>query len=337
MQTLTLSGNDGLLHLWCSYSLISQLDLAQAPNLEQLGIERSDFSYLDLSANAKLTDVLAGNNLLLAVRMGDASPAITLTGQRPVTVQLAEGQTTYDLNDLGVPLALDCISDVTGAQLTGSVLSGLQDGSVVTYRYTDGTADFTATLQFAVSNGWEEPLTLEDWTYGQPANTPHAQAEYGQPLYSYSATADGIFTEQVPDQAGTWYVKAVVPPTEGHAGLKAITEFHILKAQPDYTIPTGLTAVYGSTLATVDPGTGFVVAGHNYRTHFGALENLEPGDCVYFTDLEGNRFSYTVTSFQVLEEDAVEQMLSDEWDLTLFTCTYSGQTRFTVRCLLSDE
>ena len=257
LRTLTLSGNDGLLHLWCSYSLVSQLDLAQAPNLEQLGIERSDFSYLDLSANAKLTDVLAGNNLLLAVRMGDASPAITLTGQRPVTVQLAEGQTTYDLNDLGVPLALDCISDVTGAQLTGSVLSGLQDGSVVTYRYTDGTADFTATLQFSVSNGWEEPLTLEDWTYGQPANTPHAQAEYGQPLYSYSATADGIFTEQVPDQAGTWYVKAVVPPTEGHAGLEAITEFHILKAQPDYTIPTGLTAVYGSTLAAVDPGTGF--------------------------------------------------------------------------------
>lgn len=82
---------------------------------------------------------------------------------------------------------------------------------------------------------------------------------------------------------------------------------------------------------------GFVVAGHNYRTHFGALENLKTGDCVYFTDLEGNRFSYTVTSFQVLEEDAVEQMLSDEWDLTLFTCTYSGQTRFTVRCLLSDE
>ena len=29
----------------------------------------------------------------------------------------------------------------------------------------------------------------------------------------------------------------------------------------------------------------------------------------------------------------VEEMLSEEWDLTLFTCTYSGQTRFTVRCL----
>lgn len=258
LQTLTLSGNDGLLHLWCSYSQVSQLDLVQAPNLEQLGIERSDFTYLDLGGNEKLTDVLAGNNLLLAVHMGNASPAITLTGQRPVTVQLAAGQTTYDLANLGVPLSTDCISDVAGAQLTGSVLSGLQDGSVVTYRYTDGAADFTATLQFAVSNSWEEPLTLEDWTYGQPANIPHAQAEYGQPVYSYSATADGTFTDQVPDQAGTWYVKAVVPPTQDHAGLEAVTEFHILKAQPDYTIPAGLTAVYGSTLAEVDPGTGFV-------------------------------------------------------------------------------
>lgn len=257
LQTLTLSGNDALLDLWCSYSQVSRLDLAQAPNLEQLGIDRSDFTYLDLSNNTKLTNVMAGNNLLLAVHMGSASPAITLDGQRPVTVQLAAGQTTYDLTELGVPVSAECISEVTGAQLTGSVLSGLQDGSVVTYRYTDGTADFTATLQFEVTNGWVEPLTLEDWTFGQPANSPHAQAEYGQPLYSYSATADGTFTDQMPDQAGTWYVKAVVPPSDGHAGLTAVTEFHILKAQPPYTVPAGLTAVYGSTLAEVDPGTGF--------------------------------------------------------------------------------
>lgn len=291
LQTLTLSGNDALLDLWCSYSQVSQLDLAQAPNLEQLGIERSDLTYLDLSSNEKLANVMAGNNLLLAVHMGSAAPAIMLDGQRPVTVQLAAGQTTYDLTELGVPVSVDCISDVTGAQLTGSVLSGLQDGSVVTYRYTDGTADFTATLQFEVSNGWVEPLTLEDWTFGQPANSPHAQAEYGQPLYSYSATADGTFTDQMPDQAGTWYVKAVVPPSDGHAGLTAVTEFHILKAQPPYTVPAGLTAVYGSTLAEVDPGTGFTwqtpdqkVGDVGTRT-FAA--NYRPADQQNYTNVDG--------------------------------------------------
>lgn len=299
LQTLTLSGNDALLHLWCSYSLVSRLDLAQAPNLELLGIDRSDLTYLDLGGNEKITSVMASDNLLLAVHTGAGTPAMTLTGQRPVAVQLAAGQTTYDLTNLGVPLSLDCISDVTGARLTGSVLSGLQDGSVVTYRYTDGAANFTATLQFQVSNGWVEPLSLEDWTYGQPANTPHAQAEYGQPQYSYSAAVDGTFTDQVPAQAGTWYVKAVVPPSDGHAGLEAVTEFHILKAQPVCTTPTGLTAVYGSTLASVDPGAGFVwqtpdqkVGNVGTRTF---MADYYPDDPVNYASVEGLPIPLQVT------------------------------------------
>lgn len=79
--------------------------------------------------------------------------------------------------------------------------------------------------------------------------------------------------------------------------------------------------------------SGFVVAGHNYRTHFGSLNRLETGDPIYFTDMNGNGFVYHVAAVQVLGADGVEEMLSEEWDLTLFTCTYSGQTRFTVRCL----
>lgn len=79
--------------------------------------------------------------------------------------------------------------------------------------------------------------------------------------------------------------------------------------------------------------SGFVIAGHNYRTHFGSLSRLETGAPVYFTDVNGNRFTYHVVTFQVLEASDVEEMLSEEWDLSLFTCTYSGRTRLTVRCL----
>lgn len=78
---------------------------------------------------------------------------------------------------------------------------------------------------------------------------------------------------------------------------------------------------------------GFVVAGHNYRTHFGMLQNLRSGDMIYFTDLNQNKFSYSVETFQVLSGNAVGEILTNEWDLTLFTCTYSGQSRFAVRCL----
>lgn len=258
LRTLTLSGNDALVDLWCSYSLVSELDLSQAPNLEILGVERSDLRYLDLSANAHLTEVMAADNLLLAVNAGQSIPNLDLSAQRAVEVQIAAEETSFDLARLGVPIDAACISDVTGAQLSGTVLTGISDGATVTYRYTDGAASFTAALLFRVSNAWLEPLTMEDWTYGEPAHAPHADAQYGQPTYLYSDSPDGAFTSDVPTDAGTWYVKATVAADAQHAGLEAVQEFHILKAQPACTIPTDLSAVYGSTVGSIQPGTGFV-------------------------------------------------------------------------------
>lgn len=257
LKTLTLGDNEALLDLWCTYTLVTELDLSHAPNLELLGIERSDLVFLDLSGNPLLTDLMAGDNQLLGIRAGQAAPTAVLDGQRPVEVQLAEGQTTFDLGQLGLPIDPARITDVTGAQLEGSLLTGLADGSLVTYRYTDGSLSFTASLQFRVSNAWLEPLTMEDWTYGEAAHLPHADAQYGEPVYEYSDSESGVFTSRLPTEAGTWYVRAVVPPQDGHAGLVAVKEFHILKALPDYTVPAGLTAMYGSTLGQVDPGPGF--------------------------------------------------------------------------------
>lgn len=77
---------------------------------------------------------------------------------------------------------------------------------------------------------------------------------------------------------------------------------------------------------------GFVLCGHNYTSHFGRLKNLTPGDSVLFTDLAGNVFSYEVAKLETLAPTAVEEMKSADWDLTLFSCTISGQARVTVRC-----
>ena len=70
-----------------------------------------------------------------------------------------------------------------------------------------------------------------------------------------------------------------------------------------------------------------MIAAHNYRTHFGLLESLAPGAQVKFTDVEGNVFSYEIAEIVILEPTAIEELLSDEWNLTLFTCTYGGQAR----------
>lgn len=75
-----------------------------------------------------------------------------------------------------------------------------------------------------------------------------------------------------------------------------------------------------------------VIAGHNYRRHFGGLHSLQVGDSVFFTDAEGLRLSYTVGLVEKLSSTAVGEMITDKWDMTLFTCTASGLERVAIRC-----
>ena len=71
------------------------------------------------------------------------------------------------------------------------------------------------------TNEFTQPLTITGWTYGETANTPTAEAKYGTIKYTYSNTADGTYTEKVPTNAGTHYVKATVEETADYSGLES--------------------------------------------------------------------------------------------------------------------
>lgn len=75
-----------------------------------------------------------------------------------------------------------------------------------------------------------------------------------------------------------------------------------------------------------------VLMGHNYTRHFGPLRRLSPGDSVLFVDMNGITTTYAVVALDILNPTAVEEMTAGDFDLTLFTCTYGGQTRLTVYC-----
>ena len=81
-------------------------------------------------------------------------------------------------------------------------------------------------------------------------------------------------------------------------------------------------------------GDDLIIAAHNYRSHFGRINELDSGDEIDFTDVSGRVHHYTIVNIENLPGTAVEDMQfgsADEWDLTLFTCTLSGQSRVTVR------
>ncbi len=74
-----------------------------------------------------------------------------------------------------------------------------------------------------------------------------------------------------------------------------------------------------------------IIAGHNYSSHFRTLSNLSIGDRVSFTDGDGNLFLYDVEEIVQVDGKDIEGMKTGNWDMTVFTCTLSGQARVTVR------
>lgn len=75
-----------------------------------------------------------------------------------------------------------------------------------------------------------------------------------------------------------------------------------------------------------------IIAGHNYKSHFGGLSQLQAGDSVLFTDVFGGAYEYQVFQVESLDGADTEGMERGDWDLTLFTCTYDGASRVTIRC-----
>lgn len=73
-----------------------------------------------------------------------------------------------------------------------------------------------------------------------------------------------------------------------------------------------------------------VIAGHNYTSHFAYLSDLSKGHTIIFTDMNGKSVTYSIEDFKVVEPEDIESVKNSGYDLVLYTCTYSGSTRFTV-------
>ncbi len=88
---------------------------------------------------------------------------------------------------------------------------------------------------------------------------------------------------------------------------------------------------YGGTVADGN----LMIAAHNYRSHFGRIGELVSGDAIYFTDGSGTVHEYEVIQSELIAGHDVPAMEAnaESWDLTLFTCTWSGRNRVTVRAV----
>lgn len=79
-----------------------------------------------------------------------------------------------------------------------------------------------------------------------------------------------------------------------------------------------------------------VLGAHNYPSHFGRLSQLSRGADIYFTDMDDNAYHYQVADIEILQPNDIDLLTNGEYPLTLFTCTYGGKTRVTIRCDFAD-
>ena len=75
-----------------------------------------------------------------------------------------------------------------------------------------------------------------------------------------------------------------------------------------------------------------IICAHAYETFFANLNKLKQNDLIIFTDVDGNVYTYEVLEVEVLKPTDVDKMVNNEFDLTLYTCTYDNTGRVTVRC-----
>ena len=80
-----------------------------------------------------------------------------------------------------------------------------------------------------------------------------------------------------------------------------------------------------------------VLAGHNNMMHFGRLVELDIGDLILFTDMDGDVYFYKVNMIDNLDPSQSQVIADSGSNLTLYTCTYSRYKRVTIFTRLLED
>lgn len=94
-------------------------------------------------------------------------------------------------------------------------------------------------------------------------------------------------------------------------------------------LPVGASFIYDQLKLTPALFSGsyydnsMIICAHNYPTHFGELESLNPGDIVQFANSSSRLYQYQITNIEIMEPTEIGRLTAEgDWDLTLFTCTF---------------
>lgn len=146
----------------------------------------------------------------------------------------------------------------------------------------------------------------------------------------------GAIPEMTPEESLFEPAATYSMPEKGYLGYSMIGTLRV----PSVEVELPVLSTWSYDLLKVAPcrysgsvaGEDMILMGHNYKSHFRPLHNVEVGDTVEFEDVHGVVYRYVVAQIMTLHKNEGELLPSD-YPLTLFTCTPGGQKRIVVRCL----
>lgn len=193
-------------------------------------------------------------------------------------------------------------------------------GSLLAYNYWDDSRAMAASEDILQKIDEIRAQSKDDQQY-DPAK-PVVYDDMGKPIPDYVLDPNMAMPTITVD--GYRYIGTITIPTLS-------IELPIMEDW-DYTRMEISSCRYSGSIYLGD----LVVCAHNYNSHFGRLDKLQKNDQVIVTDAKGNVFKYNVEQIETLNSKAVEEMTSGNWDLTLFTCNFSGRARVAVRCSIVE-
>ncbi len=203
---------------------------------------------------------------------------------------------TFNLNPVSCTISESMISEIANYTYTGEAIEPIIE--VKHGEYTlERDVDYTVTFENNINAGTATVVvkamgtffngefttefeinkanpTINDFTFTPPADLIYDGSEkaatvnvnnnilgMGNITIEYYSDETG-YTEDIPSAAGEYIVHIIVAEGDNYAATETLFsddwKFTIKKANPDYIIPIGLTAIYGETLADVELPDGFV-------------------------------------------------------------------------------
>ena len=197
------------------------------------------------------------------------------------------------------------VEGVTSATEKGTYTATVTAVDNDNYTITNGT---NLTKEWAISetaNEWTSALSITGWTFGDNANAPTATAKFGTVEFTYADSIDGAYSDTVPTNAGTYYVKATVAGTSSYAEISATAQFIIEAKELN---ANNITAIETETytgeeikpVLEVKDGDTTLVLGTDYEVTY--QNNVNAGTAKAIVTFKGNYKGNAEKEFTILKK-----------------------------------